>query len=113
MFAEEILSEIDSTLDQLIRNAESLQGAISYLSNPEIDAFQKTQESLLHHLLHLDQSFETKRKSLSIQNAKSAAIKLQEKYHRFEKLKVSVHKRLIRTQRFGNRHPGDLDSRQK
>jgi hypothetical protein len=91
MIAEEILTEIDATLEQLIRNAQTLQGvSISDLSETEIDAFQKTQESLLHHLMHMDQVFETKRKSFPIQNGRSVINKIQEKYQRFEKLKTSV-----------------------
>lgn len=59
---KDLLAEIDSTLDQLISNAEIL-GKIS--SNPsyeeEVTALHKTQESLLAHLMHLDQSLEKKR----------------------------------------------------
>lgn len=91
MVAEEILSEIDATLEQLIQNAQAVQGAsISDLTETELDAFKKTQESLLHHLIHLDQMFETKRKSIHEQNHESAAFKIQEKYRHFEKLKSSV-----------------------
>lgn len=93
MFAEEILSEIDATLDQLIRNAEALQGIdVHDLSDLELDAFQKTQESLLHHFLHMDRVFETKRKNLRIPNQKSSSYKIQEKLKRFEKLKEDVSK---------------------
>lgn len=92
MFAEEILIEIDATLDSLIRNAEALRGAeLSDLSEFEIDAFQKTQESLLHHLLHMDEAFEIKRKAIRIPNPKSAKHKIQEKLAVFEKLKCEIH----------------------
>lgn len=92
MFAEEILIEIDATLDSLIRNAEALRSAeVSDLSEIEIDAFQKTQESLLHHLLHMDEAFEIKRKAIRIPNEKSASYKIQEKLARFEKLKSEIH----------------------
>ena len=61
---KELLEEIDSTLDQLISNAEVL-GKIS--SNPsyteEVAALHKTQESLLARLMHLDQSLEKKRRT--------------------------------------------------
>ncbi len=98
MFAEEILSEIDTTLDQLIRNAEMLQGAdLRDLSEIEIDAFQKTQESLLHHLMHMDQVFETKQKELRIPNRKSASYKIQEKLTRFEKLKDDLNNSIEKT----------------
>jgi len=97
MFAEEILHEIDATLDRLIQNAEAVQSAeLSDLSDIEIDAFQKTQESLLHHFLCMDQEFETKRKKLRIPNKKSASYKIQEKLERFEKLKNEVNNSIDR-----------------
>lgn len=95
MFGEEILLEIDGTLDQLIRNAEVLQKAdVKSLSETEIDAFQKTQESLLQHLIHMDQFLVAKRKSLKVQDKKSASFKIQEKLLRFEKMKSTYHKDL-------------------
>ena len=103
MFAEEILIEIDATLDSLIRNAETLKGAdLLDISDIEIDAFQKTQESLLHHLLHMDEVFETKRKNIRIPNKKSASYKIQEKLERFEKLKVEISSSI---ERVSKKHP--------
>jgi len=91
MFAEQILTEIDATLEQLIKNAETLNGVnFSDLTENEVDAFQKTQDSLLHHLLRMDQFYETNRKSLQLQNARSVVYQIQEKYQRFEKLKSNV-----------------------
>ena len=44
MVGEEIIQEIDATLDLLIRNAEALQNTnVQELSTAEIEAFQKTQ----------------------------------------------------------------------
>lgn len=98
MFGEEILMEIDSTLDRLIRNAETLSNVnIQELSETEIEAFQKTQESLLHHLMHMDQVLEAKKKSLKIQDKRSASFKIQEKMLRFEKLKSIYHKKIAET----------------
>ncbi|PIS02470.1 MAG: hypothetical protein COT85_05600 [Chlamydiae bacterium CG10_big_fil_rev_8_21_14_0_10_42_34] len=95
MFGEEILLEIDGTLDQLIRNAEVIQKAdIKQLNETEIDAFQKTQESLLQHLMNMDQYLVTKRNSLKLQNKKSANYKIQEKLLKFEKMKSTYHKSL-------------------
>lgn len=95
MVGEEILLEIDGTLDQLIKNAEALQTAdLKELSETEIDAFQKTQESLLHHLMYMDRFLVTKRTSLKLQNKKSAQFKIQEKLLKFEKMKDSYHKNL-------------------
>ncbi|HSX26283.1 MAG TPA: hypothetical protein VLE89_04670 [Chlamydiales bacterium] len=93
MFGQEILIEIDSTLDQLIRNAEVIQTVDpKELSETEVDAFQKTQESLLQHLIHLDQFLEDKRKNLKVQDKRSAGFKIQEKLQKFEKLKSDYHK---------------------
>ncbi len=103
MFAEEILFEIDATLDNLILNAEALNGAeLSNLSEIEIDAFQKTQESLLHHLLHMDQVFETKRNNLRIPNKKTASYKIQEKLAHFEKLKTEINNNIEKSSK---KHP--------
>lgn len=100
MFGEEILMEIDSTLDQLIRNAEAIQNVeMRDLSETEITAFQKTQESLLHHLLYMDQFLETKRKTLRLQDKRSASYKIQEKLLKFEKLKSKYSKNLSETAR--------------
>ncbi len=87
MIGEEILLEIDTTLDQLIQNAEAVQNVeLVELSETEVEAFQKTQESLLQHLLHMDQFLENKRQNLKIQDKRSAAFKIQEKLMKFENL---------------------------
>ncbi|HLB52228.1 MAG TPA: hypothetical protein VJK48_00775 [Chlamydiales bacterium] len=88
MIGEEILLEIDTTLDQLIQNAEALQKAnIQELSETEIEAFQKTQESLIHHFLYMDGCWTEKKKNLKVLNQRSAQCKIQEKLGKFEKLK--------------------------
>lgn len=98
MIGEEVLMEIDATLDRLIRNAETIQSVtVTDLSETEIEAFQKTQESLLHHLIHMDEFLETKKKSLRLQDKRSASYKLQAKVLKFEKLKSSYHKHLAET----------------
>lgn len=87
MISDEIMIEIDTTLDQLIRNAETIQRVdFSELSETEIEAFQKTQESLLHHFMDLDHRLESKRKTQSA----SYRIKL----NRFEKLKSVYHRNI-------------------
>jgi hypothetical protein len=95
MIGEEILSEIDGTLDQLIKNAEVIQKVeLKDLSETEIEAFQKTQESLLQHLMHMDQFLAAKRNTLKMLDKRSASFKIQEKLLRFEKMKNSYHKSL-------------------
>jgi hypothetical protein len=94
MVGEEILLEIDSTLDQLICNAEAVQ-TISFneLSETEIDAFQKTQESLIQHLLYMDQCLTSKTPTIRLE-AKSARAQIQAKKQKFEQLKASYHSSL-------------------
>jgi hypothetical protein len=92
MVGVEILIEIDATLNQLIQNAEAIAGVdIGELSLTELEAFQKTQESLLHHLLHVDERLHAKNKNTRM-NQRSASYKIQEKRTKFEKLKSSYHK---------------------
>lgn len=61
MKRREVLNEIDETLDQLIKNAAALKEVSSDpLFKHETEALQKTQESLLARLIHLDQFLEDK-----------------------------------------------------
>lgn len=99
MVGEDILIEIDGTLDQLIRNAEVIENVdLKDLSETEIDAFQKTQESLLQHLIHMDEFLVQKRIGLKFQDKRSASYKIQEKLLRFERLKNSYHDSISRAQ---------------
>jgi len=83
----EILSEIDSTLDRLIVNAEAMnEASLNTLSEVEVEAFQKTQESLLAHLVHMDEMLSTRRDELKTPNPKSAKYQIAEKLKRFQKL---------------------------
>ncbi len=84
MLGEEILFEIESTLDSLITNAEAIKDA--NLSKEEIDAFQKTQESLLAHLMHMDDKLKEKKQSLKNLTKKPVNKEIKEKISKFEKL---------------------------
>jgi hypothetical protein len=98
MIGQEILQEIDSTLDQLIRNAEVIQDVdLQDLSRTELEGFQKTQESLLQHLLHMDEVLSKQKQGLRIPAPKSAGATLQQKLLRFEKLKRAYHQSLSET----------------
>ena len=98
MIGEEILIEIDATLDRLIRNAQALQTVcIQDLSEEEIEGFQKTQESLLHHLIHMDEFLQAKRSDLRRCDKRSASYKIQEKLLKFEHLKSSCQRSLSAT----------------
>ncbi|MDE3055559.1 MAG: hypothetical protein KGI80_02535 [Verrucomicrobiota bacterium] len=82
MIGEEILVEIDATLDRLIQNAEAMQKADSRdLSEMEIEAFQKTQESLLHHFLYMDRCLAEKRVE-----QRSLRGRIQQKFGQFQAL---------------------------
>jgi hypothetical protein len=99
MVGEDILIEIDGTLDQLIRNAEVIEKVdLKDLSENEIDAFQKTQESLLQHLMHMDEFLVAKKNDLKLQNKRSASFKIQEKLVKFEKMKLAYHQGLSKVQ---------------
>lgn len=53
---EQIQAQMDKTLDQLIKNAKVIRHVpTNKLEAHELDALQKTQESLLAHLMHLDE----------------------------------------------------------
>jgi len=98
MASEEILMEIDATLDRLIQNAEALNGVeIEELSLLELEAFQKTQESLIQHLLYTDQRLESQRQGFSQLDKRSAAYKVREKRAKFEKIKSTYHKTISDT----------------
>lgn len=95
MIGEEILLAIDDTLDGLIRNAEAIQHTnLETLSELEVDAFQKTQESLIQRLLHLDQHLEQKRKGLKKPDRRFATEQIALKWGRFEKMESSYQPRI-------------------
>jgi|SRR5579872_4840319 len=101
MIGEEILLEIDTTLDQLIQNAEAVQDVeLADLSETEVEAFQKTQESLLQHLLNMDQFLDSKRKNLKIPDSRSASCRIQEKITKFEKLDHACRKNISEKTQF-------------
>lgn len=88
MVGEEILQEIDKTLDQLIANAETMHAAKNDLDEVETTAFEKMQESLLHHLIHMDQVLTEKRARLMKRPLSSKTI--EEKLKRYQSLDKSA-----------------------
>lgn len=98
MINKDILAEIDETLDQLIRNAEAIeQIEFQQLSETELDAFQKTQESLLRHLLHMDELFTAKRNQ-SKAHRRSTSMRIQEKFLHFERKEHSYRQNISKRQ---------------
>lgn len=87
MIGEEILHEIDATLDQLIQNAIAVETcSMNALDITEKEAFSKTQESLLAHLIHMDEKLVEKREKLKCLKKGSARLHIQEKLLKLEKL---------------------------
>lgn len=84
MFSEEILQEIDITLDKLIENATLMK--TTSLKKEEMENFQKTQNSLLETLLHLNTLLEEKSKTLKIQNLDQRKQSFAQKLKQFQNL---------------------------
>lgn len=64
--SEDLLADIDSTLDQLICNVQAVdQAPFASLTKEELEALQKTQESLLARLMHAPTPAIDKRSSAS------------------------------------------------
>ena len=87
MFAQEILSEIDITIDKLIANAETMNKLSNVeIIKEEIDSLQNTQEQLISHLIQMDSEFKSKQKEIKKPNLNSATIKIRNKMRKFEDL---------------------------
>jgi hypothetical protein len=87
MLGEDVLFDIDATLDSLIKNAEVLnEVSLKDLSEEEVMAFHKTQESLLNHLVSMDTMLEQKRKSIKKPDKRSVQYNIQEKLLKFKKI---------------------------
>lgn len=89
MFGKEILQEIDQTLDQLIENASAVSSTtLERLDQIEREAFEKTQESLLAHLVHMDEKLANKRQNLKKMHKYSSQLEIQRKVSQLERLGV-------------------------
>lgn len=63
---EEILADIDQTLDQLIENADVINHiSFNALFTSEVQALQKTQESLIARLMHMHELLEKDQKQVT------------------------------------------------
>ncbi|MES2344491.1 MAG: hypothetical protein V4494_00935 [Chlamydiota bacterium] len=81
---EEILADIDTTLDQLICYADNIH--MASLSDFEVDALQKTQESLLARLIHMEEMLNKEGKP-----AKQKSLEgVQEKIKQYSKLNARL-----------------------
>lgn len=72
--SEEILADIDMTLDQLIQYADAAQTAA--LDNLEVEALQKMQQSLLARLIHMETLLNQDRKSAKPQSFENVQQKI-------------------------------------
>lgn len=75
---EEILSEIDSTLDQLIENGNTLKKiAKKNQFDCEIQVLQKTQESLLARFMHLQELLYKNQKQIQLEQIEKRAVQFR------------------------------------
>ena len=87
MLSFELVDQIGQTLDQLIENATAVHDvSFENLSDAEKEAFDKTQESLIAHLLFMDKKLEEKREQNKKINKRSCRYKIEEKLSTFQKL---------------------------
>ena len=85
---EEILADIDDTLDHLIENADAIKKiSLSTLYISEVEALQKTQESLLARLVHMNDLLKSHKKT---EEGQSSLDSLEEKILRFGKLNAEI-----------------------
>jgi hypothetical protein len=84
---EEILAELDSTLDQLLVNIKAVHAVSpADLSEIEVQALHKTQESLLARFMHTSDLLKGKSKEAQQDNE---LLTLQEKLKKFGELNIS------------------------
>lgn len=102
--SESILAKMDSTLDQLIQNAKMMQSiSLTSLQTHEIEALQKTQESLLANLIHMDKLLDGEQKK------KLTETNLKDKVVQYHLLNQQMTKRMMGT--FGAQAPAKVRTR--
>jgi hypothetical protein len=88
---EEILADIEATLDQLIRNAETIDTVIpDTLFTNELQALQKTQESLLARLLHMNDLLDDDQKKQRARKDPEKYATVEHKVEEFGKLTARI-----------------------
>jgi len=71
----EILADIDTTLNELITIAETLKAAkFNHHFSHEVEALEKTQESLLARLMHRQASLDLENRKRSFETLKREAV---------------------------------------
>ncbi len=95
--SQEILNDIDSTLDQLIHNAELVKKvSLTALLENEIEALQKTQESLLARLVSMNELISPEERK-KIKDKKDHQKNLKQKVSSFSKLNNRFMKNMAST----------------
>jgi hypothetical protein len=85
---EEILADIDDTLDHLIENADVIkQVSLRTLYSSEVEALQKTQESLLARLVHMNDLLKGHQQ---IEKGQGSFSSIEQKMIRFGKLNAQL-----------------------
>ncbi len=88
---EDILADIDITLDQLILNAETISSiSLNSLFTDEMQALQKMQESLLARLLHMNDLLEPDEKHTTLRKKPVEMGIIEEKMVTFGKLSARL-----------------------
>ncbi len=94
---EKLLADIDATLDQLIHNATAARSAqFQKLEVAEIQALQKTQQSLLAHLMRLDAKLENKECKKAIEREPFKREQIHNKIARFGRLNAQLMEKMSR-----------------
>lgn len=88
---EEILADIDATLDQLIQNADAISYvSVNSLCENEVEALQKTQESLLARLMHMDRLLDSDQKKTHMKKNPDSFSHIQQKITAFGRLNARL-----------------------
>jgi len=87
VFAQEILSEMNTTIEKLIVNAQTMNKfSNTEIVKEEIDSLQNTQEKLIAYLIQMDSEFKNKCNEIKRPNLNSASVKIRNKLRKFERL---------------------------
>lgn len=88
---EAILADIDSTLDQLIQNADAMNRITDRrLFTNEVQAMHKTQESLLARLMHMHELYDEEKKEMGEREQKMRLTTIEHKLAEFGRLNARM-----------------------
>ncbi|MGL4540547.1 MAG: hypothetical protein ACRCU0_06190 [Candidatus Rhabdochlamydia sp.] len=93
---EEILADIDQTLDQLIENADIINRiSFNALFTSEVQALQKTQESLMARLMHMHELLEKGQKQQTTTKKINPLNQIEKKLKEFGQLNARLIEYLV------------------